>query len=256
MAGRSVFIALAFLCLMATAPALPQDSARITIVPEKIRIGLFYGGQIVQIRAAAPADCAVVMKISGKSQDLTLMVKGQKGGILWMNVGEVAYHSVPSLWIVRSSRPLGSLCPPHVLKTLGLGYGALAAQVVSEKDDQARVFFGELVKLKQKERLFSIEEDAVQSSPIGLGFQEASTAFFLPPKAQTGSYRVEVFTFKDGQGTLLGAGSFDLEFSSSTAFISNLAAKQGLLFGCLAAAIAIIAGLGTGYIFGGKGETH
>jgi uncharacterized protein (TIGR02186 family) len=236
--------------------AYAQESGSVVIEPDQVQIGLFYGGQEISVRADTPAGYDVVIKLSGMDQDLDLKKKGKRGGVLWMNVGEVEYHQVPALFIINSTRALKDLASEAVLQRLGLDYDALEDQVTSPEEEDARSLYGELIKLKEKEGLFSVQESGIDISPAGSGSQQAAASFFLPPKAPRGEYRVEVFGFKDGNGSLLESGTIKLDFAPSTAFIFNMAKKHGLAYGCLASAIAIIAGLMTGYIFGGKSESH
>jgi len=256
MARRIALAAAVLFCVWASSATSPRESAGITVSPERVQIGLFYGGQQISVRAAVPDGGAVAVRILGSTRELVLKKKGKKGGLLWMNVGEVAYSDVPSLLIVRSSQPLQSLGSVKALRDLGLDYEALESQAVAPNDQEARCLFGEMVKLKEREGLFSIKKGGIQFSPLGQGLQEASATFFLPPKAPPGEYSVDLFAFKNGQGTLLGSGSFALEFSPATAFVSDMARERGLLYGCMAAVIAILAGLATGFVFGGKGEAH
>ena len=256
MARRIVLAASFLLCFWVSSPVFPQQAATVTVAPSRVVIGLFYGGQQVSVRAALPEDCDVVVRVSGSSQDLKLKRKGRQAGILWMNVGEVEYRAVPSLLMVRSSRPLENLCSIKALEELGLGYQALESRAVPTDEPDAKRLFGEMVRLKEREGLYSSKPEGIRFSPLGQGFHEASASFFLPPKAPPGNYSVDVFAFRHGQGTLVGSGSFDLDFSPPTAFISHMARNHGFLYGCLAAIIAILAGLATGFVFGGKGEAH
>ena len=256
MASRATFaVSLLFGLLVASAAPAPR-AAGVTVSPDKIRIGLTYAGQQVSVRAAVPDGAGLAVRVLGQSGDLRLKKKGRRAGILWMNAGELSYSDVPSLMLVRSSRPLETLAPIQALKELDLGYEALESRAVAEDDAGAHRYFGEMVRLKEREKLFSVKHGGIQLSPLGQGFQEASASFFLPPKAPPGRYAVDVFTFRDGRGELLGRGSFELEFSPATAFLSTMARAHGLLYGILASVIAILAGLATGFIFGGKGEGH
>jgi hypothetical protein len=68
---------------------------------------------------------------------------------------------------------------------------------------------------------------------------------------------VEVFDFRNGEGTLLESGKVRLKRSPFVSFFVSLVAEHGLLYGCLVVVLALLAGLLTGYVFGrGKGGTH
>lgn len=253
---RRLFFAMIGVFLLLTAGnALAEEDMKIIVEPDHVKVGLFYGGREIHVRTDMPAAHDVVIKVSGINKDLELKKKGKKGGVLWMNVGDLSYHDVPSLFIIKSSRPLKKLSSKGKLKQMGIGYDALEAGITSGEEDKGS-FFGELIKLKEKEGIFSVDEKGVELRSLESGRQEANVTLFMPPKAPRGEYQVEVFGFKEGQGSLLGSRTIKLDFTSTTAFISNLANNHGLLYGCLASAIAIIAGLITGFIFGGKVEAH
>ncbi|HUT53331.1 MAG TPA: TIGR02186 family protein [bacterium] len=243
-----------FLCLAAL-NAHAQGGAGVGVDPALVKIGFFYGGRKVTVRADMPFFDDAVILVTGQRKDLTLQKKGKRAGVLWMNVGEVEYKDVPAIFIIRSSRPLDKIASPEELKRLGLGYDALEDQVTTGADQHARDLYPELIKLKEKEKLFSVRDDGVPVGPI-VSPRLDLAYFFLPPKAPRGEYQVKVFAFNDGKGVLAGEGELTLQFSSGVQFIYDMAKNRGLLYGVLAAAIAIVAGLATGFIFGGKGETH
>lgn len=255
--AKSLFpITIGLFLLLTVIKVQAEESVKLFIEPDQVKIGLFYGGQKIYCNAETPAGYDTVIKVSGKNQDLELKKKGKKGGVLWMNVGELSYKAVPSLLLIKSSRPLINVSSKKVLGQLGIGYEALGAKVSSGPDDEARSLFGELVKLKRKEGLFSVDENGIEVRPLGSGTQKVSATFFLPPKAPPGEYKVEVFGFRDGKNLLKGAGSIKLDFARTMAFISMMAKNHGLLYGCLAVIIAITAGLITGFVFGGKSGSH
>jgi len=72
-----------------------------------------------------------------------------------------------------------------------------------------------------------------------------------------GECRIDVFVFEEGTGLLSATGKVRIERSPAISFIISMVTTHGLLYGCLAVGIAIIAGLGTGLVFGmGKGGAH
>lgn len=225
--------------------------------PDRIQVGMFYSGRDIQVTASTPACEDVVIRVTGRDEPVTLKRKGKKYGVLWMNVGEVHYDAVPTLYIVRSTRELGEIAAPETLRRLKIGFDALRDLVPAESEDGAREFFGELVKLKERDHLFSSEAPAVQRHSAESGRQEVTSEFLLPAKAPVGDYTIDVFAFQDGNGTLVGTANVHLRRSVAVASITSLATSHGLLYGCIAVAIAVLAGLSTGVIFGmGKGGSH
>jgi uncharacterized protein (TIGR02186 family) len=256
MARRLLTSAVVSLLLLQSSAARAQEDGKVRVEPAEIAVGLFYGGQELLVSAAAPAGCDMVFKVSGKREDLRLKKKGKKGGILWMNVGELTFKSIPALYMIKSSRPLENTTSRKALDRAGLGYEALAAELTAGQGDDVRSHFEELIKLKEKEKLFSVDESGVEFRKPEAGSREALATFFLPPKTPVGEYKVEAFSFKNGEQIARGSGSFGIEFARTTAFMASLARNHGLLYGCLAVLIAILAGLLTGFIFRGRSRTR
>lgn len=230
-----------------------NDGNDITVEPDKIEVGLFYSGQKIDVRAETPVGYQVVIKVSGEEEDVSLKKKGKKLGFLWMDVGDLEYKSVPSLYLIRSSKNLSDVADKDELNRLGIGYEALENRIVSDEEaDGYGSYFGELIKLKEKAKLFSVREDSIKIRKKKGDLQEVVDSFILPSKAPVGEYEVDIFGFNGGNGTLLGSRIIKLKFGPVTSFITSMAENHGLLYGCLASIIAIIAGLITGFIFKGK----
>ena len=225
--------------------------------PETVQIGLFYSGRAVHVRARVPAADAVVIRLVGAREALTLKRKGKKYGLLWMNVGEVHYEAIPTLYLVKSTRKLDEITGAATLRRLGIGFDALRDQIPADADEGARALFGELVKLKERDGLFSCVPSGVQLTPSASGAQKASTAFFLPATAPVGDYTIDVFAFRRGEPTQVGSATIHLVRGPTVSLLTSLATEHGLLYGCLAVAVAVAAGLVIGFVFGlRKGEAH
>jgi uncharacterized protein (TIGR02186 family) len=253
-----LFGMLLLLFFLAGGEALSQKSPGvITLQPAHVSIGLFYGGCKVRLKAEIPADRDVVIRVVGAGEPLEFKRKGKKFGVIWMSDGEIRYEDVPSVYILRSSQKLGRLASPETLEELKLGSEALQAEVVGDSGSGARALFQDLVKLKEKDGLFSIKEDSVERHPRGEGKQEISCDFLLPAKTPVGEYRVDLFEFEKGRGVLSATGKVKIERSPVISFIISMASNHGLFYGCLAVFIALIAGLVTGLAFGlGRGSAH
>ncbi len=244
----STMIVLSLFLPMAAARA-DDRSENVRVEPENVGIGLSYSGRTIRVTACVPACDGIVIRVTGADKPLALKKKGKKYGLLWMNVGEVYYEAVPTLYLLRSSRKLEELATPETLSRLGLGFGALRNRVPAESENGARDLFGELVKLKERDQLFSSEAAGVERSSLGAGNQLASTEFFLPAKTPVGDYTVDVFRFDHGEGSLVGSATVHLQRDAVVASIMSLATDYGLLYGGLAVVVAVLAGLGTGLVF-------
>jgi uncharacterized protein (TIGR02186 family) len=237
------------LFLSVAAARADDRSNAIRVEPENISIGIFYSGQTIRVKAFAPASRDIVIRVAGPEEPLLLKKKGRKFGLLWMNVGEVRYQAVPTLYLLSSSRRLEEIAAPETLDRLKLGFDALQDRIPADAEEGARELFPELVKLKQRDRLFSIQPAGVQLQPLGSGWQEGLGEFFLPAKTPVGEYTVDVFDFHARQGQLLGTAKIRVERASLVSWIVSLAADHGLLYGCIAVALAVLAGLFTGFLF-------
>jgi hypothetical protein len=244
---------------LSVTPTVHAGGVRIPLIiePDHIQVGFFYGGRNISVRADVPAGENVLIKVTGAPQKLEMKKKGKVLGFLWMTVGEVVYEDVPALYVIRSSDKLADLAPADVLRRGEIGYDGLKARIVKAPDDEAGMLFDDLIRLKEREGMFSIEEGNLRRAPMPGGREEIVTEFLLPSKAPVGEYLVELYGFKNGSGTLLGSGSIALEQGHLIQFITSMVGHHSLLYGCLAVMIAIIAGLLTGVIFGlGKGKAH
>ena len=255
----TLYVVLLLLLFLATeGRVLAQEKpATITLQPDHIPIGLFYGGCKVHLKAEIPVDRDVVIRVIGPNEPLEFKKKGKKFGFIWMSDGEVRYEDVPSIYILRSSQNLDQLASPKTLGELKIGSGALQAEIAGDSGSGARTLFQDLIKLKEKDGLFSMKEGGVELHPNGKGKQEVSCDFLLPAKTPVGEYRVDLFEFADEKGFLGATGKVKIERSPVISFIISMASNHGLFYGCLAVFIAIIAGLLTGLAFGlSRSGTH
>jgi uncharacterized protein (TIGR02186 family) len=233
-------------------PAGPErpSETEIRLEPREIAAGLFYDGASVQVDATVPLGRDVAVVCAGKGERLELEKKGKALGVLWMSVGDVAFESVPSVYQLITSKRLGDLAGRDVQERLGLGYGALEAKAIRDRgDEEQRRLFGELIKLKESEGLYSITEGTLELRARSSSAR-VSGRFRLPAKTPPGDYEVRLIGFKDGKAERLGCEPLRLRQVGMTAFISSLARQHGFIYGVFAVLIALGVGLLTGLLFG------
>lgn len=247
------FIGVFLLISVALAPlsAAADRPARLKIDPAAIQATTFYDGATVKVRAEAPTGYELAIVCSGQKAPIELRRKGKVLGLLWMNVGDVSFESLPTMYQLQTTAPLAELGSGAALDALNIGYPALMR--VSEPKgcgSDTQLLFGELVKLKEGEGLFSsspgVLKPRTESSDISL----VETSLRIPAKAPPGGYQVRLVGFKDGHGQLLATAELKISQVGTAAFISSLASQHGLLYGILAAVIAVLVGLLTGFVFG------
>lgn len=218
--------------------------------PTEIPVDMFYSGVTVYVEGTIPAGYGAAILCSGEEDSVALKKKGKVLGFLWMSVGDVVFEDVPSIYVLSTSSPLPDLAAPPVLEKLGVGYPALASRVVqSAEQTELSRDFGEFLKLKESEDLYSYDEGGVKLEPGPSGAMHLSAECLLPTKTPWGEYEVRLFGFQGGTGKLLRAERLQVAPVGVAARVSTLARNHGLLYGILAVIIALGVGLLTGLAF-------
>ena len=224
----------------------------VTVEPDRVGVDLFYGGAAPRVHATVPAGNQVAVRLMGKRERVELKTKGKVGGVLWMNVGEVALESVPTAYLVATSAPLAELAPEAELDRFDVGYAALARDAGTEATT-----FGQFVKLKQREGVYRVDEGAVDLQPSGSKQATLSVSIPLPARTPVGDYEVEVIGFEHGRGHEIGTASLRLEQAGLVRALRSLAVNRSLIYGFAAVFVAIVAGVLTGLVFGRRaGGAH
>jgi hypothetical protein len=225
----------------------------VQVEPSRVAVKMMYHGATLHVTAPVRDGADVAIVVEGGERDLALKRKGKVLGLIWMNVGDVTFEGVPDVYLLRTSCPLVDLADPEVLQELGLGFGALGRGAAASDP----ILRSELVRLKMRDRLWGVAEGVVTLEPGDRGAKHAVADFFLPAKAAPGEYRVRVYGFEAGEGSLLGESTVQVSRGGVAAFISELSLHHGLLYGILAVVVAACAGLLTGVVFGlGGGKGH
>lgn len=228
---------------------VPQEAdGGVTVEPSRVDVTMLYHGRTIQVRAPVPSAARVAIVLRGEARSLELKRKGKVLGLIWMNVDDVTFPSVPELYLLRTTCPLMDLGDPALLARLGLGWEALA--LLSTGTDARNPLFGELVTLKERDGLWDIEENGVHLEPAADGTAMAIAELFLPARTPPGDYSVLAYAFTGGEATLLGEGRVRVSQTGVAEFITNLARSHGLLYGVMAVLAAGAAGLLTGVVFG------
>ncbi|MBU4261296.1 MAG: TIGR02186 family protein [Proteobacteria bacterium] len=261
--SQKIVITLFF--LFATFVSLPpalraEQPVTLNLDPASISISAFYNGTDVKVSGEAPADTELLIRLTGTRHDVTLKKKGKVGGVLWMNVGEVTFENVPSVYLLYTSKGLGEIATSensNKWDSMGLGFDALKQDMkVLPTTNDKEVVFKEFMKLKKHEDLYKLEPDAVQfTGPTG-AMKPYTATIHVPPRLKPGTYQVDLIAVKGDKIIEGSSQQLKLTQIGFPAFLSSMAFDRSLLYGVMAVVIAIFAGLGTSLIFRSKGGAH
>lgn len=250
-------ILLALLFFSAQSASSEGQAPALRIEPAEIQMGFSYSGVSVEITAMVPAGHEVAIVCAGEDGPVELKKRGKIWGVLWMNVGDLTFEQVPSLYNLTTSVELEDLAPATALERLGVGYDALRSRAVGTGGDAEREkLFLELIKLKEKEGLFSQNQGGVKVEPRAGDVKQITASCWFPTKTPPGKYEIRVYAFKNHEGSLIHSGALEARQVGVASAIVHLSRERGLLYGVVAVVIALAVGLLTGLVFGlGKKKT-
>ena len=140
----------------------------------------------------------VVIVVVGTPTRLTVRKKGKVAGI-WLNTDAISFESVPSYYAIASTRPLDEVASPEVLKATGIGFEYVPMELAKSAEKrtaaEVRAFRQAIVGLKNKDRLYTINEYAVAF--IGRSLFRASID--VPANVVVGPFETRVYLFRNGE---------------------------------------------------------
>ena len=180
----------------------------------------------------------VIMVVRGPNQPIVVRRKERVAG-LWMNGTSEHFSAVPGFYAVLSSRPFRAIASEEMLQSLGIGL----ANVDFGRSDSGRPASGEfraaLIRLRRENELF--EEADAGVSFLGRSLFRGSVE--LPVNVPIGRYTTQVFLFRDGKLLSESQSSLQVHKVGFERLVYLLAFRHPFLYGLLAVAIAVGAGL-------------
>lgn len=237
------------------------DKAQATEGPLQLKLGTdtveistFYNGTTLEIHGLVPEDADVLLYVSGPRHEVHLKEKGKVAGFLWMNKTDVTLENTPAVYMlyVPIGWPVDSLKPE-----IGVGYKALLSDIVINPESEDKDFvFAEYVKLMEESGVYGIDDTTLAYGEPHNGVKSYSATLTIPSKMGAGQYTVNAVRVQNGVATGQISNDLEVVLTGFPAFISSLAFGSPLLFGLMAVAIAIAAGLLVGFVFRGGGGAH
>jgi len=232
---------------------------KITVQPDQILMGASYDGTDISVSGEIPEDSEALIRVIGHTEDSRLKKKGQALGFLWMNLGSVEFHKVPSVFLLYWSKGDNAFfhSVQEAWQSPDLGLEAIKKQVdiVSDYEDK-EALFEEFIKLKQKSGLYGAAEGRIRYKEENKGMKSFSCSLRLPSGLPQGVYKVEVFAVKEGGIAGYSVKEIRARQAGMPSLIASLAFNHGTLYGILAVLVAVIAGLLTGVMFKGEKGAH
>ena len=244
------------LCLLALlallAPPMAHANVLVTdLSKDQISIrGDFAGETLLLFGAIAPAPHGVidgvVVILRGPGEHITRRKKQKTLGI-WVNQAAYPIGPLPGFLAVVSSAPLVDLIPDEERRLLDIGADKLQANMLrgTPTDEEKRAALAAFIRLKQKDRLFAENAQAVEIIDDRLFRAEIN----LPAGMPVGRYVTEFFAFKNGRVVGYRTGELPVDIVGAGHILGEAAHNQPLLYGLAGVALAEFMGWGVAAIF-------
>lgn len=248
---------------VAPTPAPSSNVLSTDLTQNRIEVSSSFQGAKVVVYGAVvesrdqPSDVVVV--VSGPKASMRLIRKVQVAG-LWLNSRPVVFEGAPGFYMAASSQPLERITDFSNRRRLGLGldyiamdtpadsrvvtrYGVKDVVVNTLEDDYLE--WRQVTRLKQKTRLYA-------DNPFGVRFVDRNlfrAEIDLPSEAPIGTYKAEVWLFRDGEPVSYSIKTLRVEKVGFERFIFEAAHRRPWLYGIVSAMICIGLGMAASRIF-------
>ena len=223
-------------------------SAELMVRPDVVRIGTWYDGARIHVRALIPKGCQAVLELSGEPAQTRLMRKERYWG-MWKNGEEILEQGAPVLYLAMSTDPK---LLSRSNKKPSWGYEAISGRISftgGVGNITHRQLFGEFLRLKENRGRYGIFPGRASIQVFPEGGQQVEGVFNLPTRLPRGNYHVALSVLKEGRVVSKEMRPLKVELVGFPAAVLELAHKHALAYGILAAGIAILSGFLVGLIF-------
>jgi hypothetical protein len=241
---------------LAAGPARAELTAKAN--HDHITVDFLYHGSTVSVRGVADPDADLIIKIASADGHEVLKEKGKAAGVLWMNVGTLAFEKTPKLYEIFSTRPPRELLSAEEADRYELGYSALSRHVEIKpigSEAEKEKWFGEYVKFKEASKLY-----ARTVGQIAFAEKEGKRTYFIntpwPYQAAPGEYLATVYAVRNGRVVETAESKVLVEQVGGVRYLASMAKGQAALYGLLSILVAIGSGFGVGLVFRKGGGSH
>ncbi len=192
------------------------------------------------VNGLGPNDDVVVV-VRGPQAPILLMRKSRVLGV-WINGEPTRFEGAPAYYATASTRPIEEIASVEELARHDIGIANAPLRPVG--DDVARVmadleaYRAAIVRIKARDDLYRNLPGGVDVYDGGL----FRARVFLPAGSPVGTYRADVFVFRDGVSAARRSTELQVEKVGLERFIYEAAHQQPLLYGLAAVLIALSSG--------------
>lgn len=251
---KKLFFVLTVVLFAAASAAQSQAAVTLELDRSRVEINAFYNGTTVHCRGTVPAGAEVVIRVSGRPEDLHLKKKGKAGGVLWMNIGDLKFANAPKVYMLYTSKGAADTITD---RNFEFSYAALADRVEIEPAGTDKdKWFGEFVKLKKHDGVYADYPGAVTITPDDGGAGRFEAELVIPPRMMADDYRIAAYAVINGRIAGKAEKALAIRQVGFPKKLSNLAFNHALAYGIFSVLIAIAAGFIMGMLFKDKGGAH
>ncbi|HYD16103.1 MAG TPA: TIGR02186 family protein [Hyphomicrobium sp.] len=191
----------------------------------------------------------VIVVLEGMPTPLLARRKSNVAG-LWVNTDSVGFESAPSYYAIASTRPIEEIADNALLEknAIGLDFVRLAPaakSVIETQPTELKAYKDAVIRLKEKEGLYIEQDYAVIFIGRGL-FRSTIT---LPANVPVGPLTARVYLFREGELLSTFQSRVKLEREGIELWLYRFAMRRPALYGLMAVAVAIVAGLIASTVF-------
>ena len=244
-----------FLTIFLATDAMSVTSA---VSPEHINVDSFYHGGRIEVKGEAAADEEIIIKFSSPAKKVELRKKGKKGGLLWMNVGELEFGPVSDVSLLFSTQDVNSLLSSEEQDKYLLGFDSFKRRVevspVSSEEEKEK-WVNEFIRFKEKNKVYGWFTGKIETKTEN-GKKSYALTMDWPYQASPQQYTVSVYAVKDNAVQDHAESVFTVETTGALKYLSNMAFNRASFYGIVSILIAIAAGFIVSVMFKGGGGSH
>jgi hypothetical protein len=207
------------------------------------------------IMGSVPEGSQVILKIVSPTREFKLNKAGKGLGVIWLPVGHAEVKNIPGMYVLLSSAKISEILSPGEQQATGLTadfreihqraeitYKEKPPKEEAEKEE--REYISGLILILKKRGLYQVREGAVAIKDGIFRVQ-----LLHPADAPLGEYRVFLLAVQNGKARLIGEDTFPVRAAGLVGWLSRQAYNNSVIYGVLAALMAVGVGVFVGVIF-------